>query len=1267
MLHRKKTRKGRPMSIAVVIFLIFFVDGSSSQGVVPTPTTTTFKGSSMQLFGKSHSAYTLLHGNNLVGLYEFTFGDARDTSPAGLTASAGQSNPLAYGHDGVMSSGIMPVTAGYAGKALYFKGMDHVRFEIDINPAAMAQVSMGGWVKTASLNTGTGAAGYDMARHLFTHDDGGQGFDRGVGIDNRGGTVGWVAYRGLAGNGVLGHLPVVLNTWQFVAVVYDAGAKTVLLYVDGDTLVGTADCSAGSTFLNLGKSPMENVGLHGTVDSAFVYNTALTVDELEHLRTFSQDKMAPVAGSGGYAVMLNGAARMEAPPSVPRRLALAPKSPDGLDALTISMWIKSNKIQDAGVMGLVEKASASTKEYSVELYHEPNKDTADVRLRLGDRVANRWSFVWNSYQSISVDGSWTHLTVVWDSRAAQPFVATVINGVPHVHNFTGTRLPVSDAPLVFGVSTKDGHDTTSQYFDGALDEIQVWHIARSLQKDLVGVRAYHRRLSGQEEGLVGYWSMDEGHGSVAASSVFHDNALFGALTVFPRAGEPPAWIASTAQVGGIVETLEDVPVLIRLNGTDAAGRAIVPVLTSLPALGKLFVGPPAFEQGNQMYTKGSQVTSVPHQLGEHSFILYEPPVDGFSGSVDIRGKASDVFATFTYYVSTVDEDVVDAIPTEVRIFVDPVNDMPQFLSPSLVSLEFKDYRIDDIDAWEGKGALDVSVRVDSENAPLGNILHRERPTVTLGSTLALDFASPDGQGDGIRDPMTRFTGSLDRVNTAVETIIVRTPPTFDGNFSMAVDDLGDQGLGGALKDSHTVGLHLRTGSIPSLMSVVPPSAPVRGGLEAKIVGSNFDVDQLQCVWAGHVSVAARKLSSTELRCTIPPMSAGLVSLQIVTGVGFASNKLQFTYEEEPVVAKINPSSGPLVGGSRVVISGGAIVSSPFLACRFGSVIVQASYISHSAMECTAPKVPAAGPVSFRISNNGYHFSRSDNIFTYFAPVVVNSLVPSVGPSTGKTVIMVRGLNFVNSTGISCKFGKSIVQATFLSQTLCSCVSPPVAARVSLPFATSFSMSINGIDFASNTRVFSYLSHVEVKTISPKHGPVEGGSTISVYGVHFVDSDALVCRFGAETVPAKFITSEHIQCVSPRRSTGSVALEVSTNKVDFTTNEILYEYKVQSLLILVEPSLGPVAGGTDVTLTGTGFARGNHFQCRFGNSNAELVPAERIASTLIRCKSPKIHKPGTKAVQVTSNGIDFTEPNPNVVFTYHDNIAWNIFLAFSGGK
>ena len=149
MLHRKKTRKGRPMSIAVVIFLIFFVDGSSSQGVVPTPTTTTFKGSSMQLFGKSHSAYTLLHGNNLVGLYEFTFGDARDTSPAGLTASAGQSNPLAYGHDGVMSSGIMPVTAGYAGKALYFKGMDHVRFEIDINPAAMAQVSMGGWVKTA--------------------------------------------------------------------------------------------------------------------------------------------------------------------------------------------------------------------------------------------------------------------------------------------------------------------------------------------------------------------------------------------------------------------------------------------------------------------------------------------------------------------------------------------------------------------------------------------------------------------------------------------------------------------------------------------------------------------------------------------------------------------------------------------------------------------------------------------------------------------------------------------------------------------------------------------------------------------------------------------------------------------------------------------------------------------------------------------------------------------------------------------------------------
>ena len=46
--------------------------------------------------------------------------------------------------------------------------------------------------------------------------------------------------------------------------------------------------------------------------------------------------------------------------------------------------------------------------------------------------------------------------------------------------------------------------------------------------------------------------------------------------------------------------------------------------------------------------------------------------------------------------------------------MDPVDDMPQFLNPAKVRLGFKDYRIDDVDSWEGRNSLDVSIRVNED-------------------------------------------------------------------------------------------------------------------------------------------------------------------------------------------------------------------------------------------------------------------------------------------------------------------------------------------------------------------------------------------------------------------------------------------------------------------------------------------------------------------------------------------------------------------------
>ena len=58
---------------------------------------------------------------------------------------------------------------------------------------------------------------------------------------------------------------------------------------------------------------------------------------------------------------------------------------------------------------------------------------------------------------------------------------------------------------------------------------------------------------------------------------------------------------------------------------------------------------------------------------------------------------------------------------------------------------------------------------------------------------------------------------------------------FDGNVSFTVNDQGEQGLGSSLEDLHTVGLNLRAGSIPNLVAVDPPSAPIDGGKIASVM------------------------------------------------------------------------------------------------------------------------------------------------------------------------------------------------------------------------------------------------------------------------------------------------------------------------------------------------------------------------------------------------------------------------------------------------
>ena len=92
--------------------------------------------------------------------------------------------------------------------------------------------------------------------------------------------------------------------------------------------------------------------------------------------------------------------------------------------------------------------------------------------------------------------------------------------------------------------------------------------------------------------------------------------------------------------------------------------------------------------------------------------------------------------------------------------------------------------------------------------------------------------------------------------------------------------------------------------------------------------------------------------------------------------------------------------------------------------------------------------------------------------------------------------------------------------------------------------------------------------LSVSAIWPRSGVTAGGTNVLVYGSNFVNSVYLRCKFGTSAATAGVWQSASVvQCVSPA-GTGSGALEVSNNNVDFTAAGLQFVYNGACWCLLI---------------------------------------------------------------------------------------------------
>jgi hypothetical protein len=174
---------------------------------------------------------------------------------------------------------------------------------------------------------------------------------------------------------------------------------------------------------------------------------------------------------------------------------------------------------------------------------------------------------------------------------------------------------------------------------------------------------------------------------------------------------------------------------------------------------------------------------------------------------------------------------------------------------------------------------------------------------------------------------------------------------------------------------------------------------------------------------------------------------------------------------------------------------------------------------------------------------------------------------------------------------------------------------------------------SGTSPTSSSDLFTYTLVPTVTGVSPIKGPVGGGTTTKITGTNFTGATAV--RFGrisAASFTVKSATS--ISAVTPAEPAGKTDVTVVTAAGGTSLIVSSDHFSFNPTITKVSPNGGPKAGGTSVTVSGTGFAVGAT-NIAFGGTKATSVSCS--SSTTCVAVSPA-HEVGTVHVKATVNKV-----------------------------
>jgi M6 family metalloprotease-like protein len=209
----------------------------------------------------------------------------------------------------------------------------------------------------------------------------------------------------------------------------------------------------------------------------------------------------PPPNGPGYALHLDG---------INDYVSAAPAGiPSGNSPYTIEAWVKPDRMHVGAIAAWGSYADSQVNAFVLDV----------------DGLVNYWwgndlKLLWPA----SLAGAWHHVAATFDGTTRR----ILLDGISRTND---TPAPPNFSPADFRI----GLANAGQYFDGQIDEVRIWKIARSEDQILEAMR---RQLWGNEAGLVAYWRLDERSGATATNAT-GTTASNAALI------NGPVWVKST--------------------------------------------------------------------------------------------------------------------------------------------------------------------------------------------------------------------------------------------------------------------------------------------------------------------------------------------------------------------------------------------------------------------------------------------------------------------------------------------------------------------------------------------------------------------------------------------------------------------------------------------------------------------------------------------------------------------------------------------------